>query len=263
MQTAALAAARLDYTYVPFAVMPEDLAEAVAGLRALNVAGFNVTIPHKSSIIPLLDDVSPDAALIGAVNTVKREGRRLVGYNTDATGFLTSLTRDLGFEPRGANVLVIGAGGAARAGVAALGSAGAASVIIANRNADRADLLVQRVRPHYPGTIFSSVPVDALSNPHTLGPIDLLVNTTSVGMKGTSFAGLDLSGWGNSLCIYDMVYAPAETALLAQAAGLGLKRANGIGMLVAQGEEAFRIWTGVVPPPGIMAEQLRSLTAGL
>ena len=263
MQNAALAAARLEYVYVPFAVMPEHLADAVEGLRALNVAGFNVTIPHKTSIIPLLDEIAPEAALIGAVNTVKREGGRLVGYNTDSTGFLTSVRRDLSFNPRGARILVIGAGGAARAGVAALCSAGAASITIANRNMERASLLMQRIRPHYPGTIFSSVPLDVLSSPDAFGPIDLLVNTTSVGMKGTSFQGLDLSQMGNSLCIYDMVYAPAETALLGQATGRGLKCANGIGMLVAQGEEAFRIWTGTAPPPGVMAGQLRSLNIGV
>ena len=262
MQNAALAAARLEYVYVPFAVMPEHLADAVEGLRALNVAGFNVTIPHKTSIISLLDEVTPEAALIGAVNTVKREGSRLVGYNTDSTGFLTSIRRDLGFDPRDARVLFIGAGGAARAGVAALCSAGATSITIANRNRERSSLLVQRVRPHYPRTLISSVSLDVLSSPDVLGSVDLLVNTTSVGMQGTSFPGLDLSLAGNNLCIYDMVYAPAETALLAQATGRGLKCANGIGMLVAQGEEAFRIWTGSAPPPGVMAGQLRSLSIG-
>ncbi len=256
MQNAALEAAGLDFVFVPFAVMPEHLADAVAGLRNLNTAGFNVTIPHKTSIIPLLDEISPEAALIGAVNTVKRKGRRLIGYNTDSTGFLISLKRDLDFDPRGAHVLVIGAGGAARAAVAALGAAGAASVTIANRNPERSNLLVQRIRPHYPGVVFHSVPLDVLSFPQAVGPIDLLVNTTSVGMKGTSFPALNLSRLGNNPCIYDMVYTPAKTALLEQAAEQGFKCANGLGMLIAQGEEAFKIWTGVTPPPGIMAGRI-------
>ena len=256
MQNAALEAAGLDFVFVPFAVMPEHLADAVAGLRNLNTAGFNVTIPHKTSIIPLLDEISPEAALIGAVNTVKRKGRRLIGYNTDSTGFLISLKRDLDFDPRGAHVLVIGAGGAARAAVAALGAAGAASVTVANRNPERSNLLVQRIRPHYPGVVFHSVPLDVLSFPQAVGPIDLLVNTTSVGMKGTSFPALNLSRLGNNPCIYDMVYTPAKTALLEQAAEQGFKCANGLGMLIAQGEEAFKIWTGVTPPPGIMAGRI-------
>ena len=260
MQNAALEAAGLDFVFVPFAVMPEHLADAVAGLRNLNAAGFNVTIPHKTTIIPLLDEVSPEAALIGAVNTVKRKGDKLVGYNTDATGFLVSLQRDLDFDPRGARVLVIGAGGAARAAVAALGAAGAASVTVANRNPERSNLLVQRIRPHYPGVVFHSAPLDVLESPQAIGPIDLLVNTTSVGMKGTSFPALNLSRLGNNPCIYDMVYAPAETALLMQAAEQELKGANGLGMLIAQGEEAFKIWTGVAPPPGIMAGRIMPLT---
>ena len=259
MQNAALKAAGLDFVFVPFAVMPEHLADAVAGLRNLNTAGFNVTIPHKTSIIPLLDEVSPEAALIGAVNTVKRNGSKLVGYNTDSTGFLVSLKRDLDFDPRGAHVLIIGAGGAARAAVAALGAAGAASVTVANRNPERAGLLVQRIRPHYPGVVFHSAPLDVLASPQAVGSIDLLVNTTSVGMKGTSFPALDLSRLGNNPCIYDMVYAPAETALLAQAAERGFKGANGLGMLIAQGEEAFKIWTGSTPPPGVMAGRIMPL----
>lgn len=256
MQNAALAARGLDYVYVPFAVMPEHLADAVSGLRSLNIDGFNVTIPHKTSIIPLLDEVKPEAALIGAVNAVKREGTRLVGYNTDGTGFLISLKRDLAFDPRGAQVLVLGAGGAARAAVAALCSAGAASVTVANRSRERSHLLVGRIRPHFPSVTLSSAPLDILQSPGFLSGIDLLVNTTSVGMKGTSFPALDLSQLRKNSCVYDMVYVPAETVLLADAAKMGLRCANGIGMLVAQGEEAFRIWTGVTPPPGIMAAAL-------
>lgn len=137
MQNGALQAMGLDYAYVPFAVEEDRLADAVKGLAALGVVGFNVTIPHKSAILPLLDRLSPEAGLIGAVNVVKREGNDLVGYNTDGKGFIQSLNEDLGFAPAGCRILVMGAGGAARAAVASLAAAGAASVVIANRSIAR------------------------------------------------------------------------------------------------------------------------------
>jgi shikimate dehydrogenase len=122
-------------------VREEELAPAVAGLRALGVAGFNVTIPHKTAIIPLLDRITPEALLMGAVNTVKREGDELVGHNTDGPGFIRSLADDLEFDPADKRVLVLGAGGAARAAVASLARAGAATVVVANRNVSRGEEL--------------------------------------------------------------------------------------------------------------------------
>jgi shikimate dehydrogenase len=128
MHNAAFAALGLDWIYVPFQVPREGLARGVAGLAALGVAGFNVTIPHKVAIIPLLDRISPEAELAGAVNVVALQDGALVGYNTDGIGLVAALARAFGFTPAGRSVLVLGAGGAARAAVAALGSAGAARI---------------------------------------------------------------------------------------------------------------------------------------
>ncbi|WP_298270921.1 shikimate dehydrogenase [Geobacter sp.] len=256
MQNAALEEMGLDYAYVPFAVREEGLGDAVRGMRALGVVGFNVTIPHKSAVIPYLDRLSHDAALIGAVNTVKREGADLVGYNTDGVGFLKSLREDLGVDPAGANILLLGAGGAARSALVALCQADAARIVIANRSVERGEALAEEFRRHFAGTQIAAIGLGLPSVADEIQKIDLLVNTTSVGMKGTSFETLDLSLLSPQSSLYDMVYSPWETPLIKDALHRGLRCANGIGMLVAQGERAFEIWTGSVPPSGVMKRRI-------
>ncbi len=257
MHNAAIAALGIDYIYVPFPVDPEHLGPAVEGLRRLGVQGFNVTIPHKSAIIPFLDRVSREAGLCGAVNTVRRDGDLLVGHNTDGAGFLASLREDLGFDPRGAAILVLGAGGAALGAVAALSGAGAARIIVANRTAERGASLVERFRPVFGGVGFSLSSLCPGELAGHLRTIDLLVNTTSVGMNGTRFEDLPLAELRSGGRVYDMVYAPAETPLLAAARERGLTCANGLGMLASQGEAAFSLWTGIEPPAGLMKITLR------
>ena len=259
MHNGAFAALGLDWIYVPFPVAPESLPQGVAGLAALGVAGFNVTIPHKVAIIPFLGRISPEAELIGAVNVVVLQGGELVGYNTDGIGLLKALQREFGFDPAGRSVLVLGAGGAARSAVATLGSAGARVVALANRSAAAADALVAGLAPQLPGVELSAHTLERLRDASFLGSFDLIVNTTSVGMGGDSFEGLSLMGLKPGLLVYDMVYAPPLTPLLAQARACGVQGANGIGMLVAQGEAAFAIWTGQSAPEGCMAAALSKL----
>jgi len=259
MHNAAFQALGLDWVYVPFQIRPERLAAGVAGLAALGVAGFNVTIPHKVAVIPLLDRISPEAELVGAVNVVAHQDGALVGYNTDGIGLVAALEREFGFTPAGRSVLVLGAGGAARAAVAALGSAGAARICLANRSAGPALELAGCLAPRLPGLQLTTDSLARLEDPAFLCSFDLIVNTTSVGMAGDSFAGLALSAQRADLLVYDMVYAPPVTPLLAQARGCGLRAANGISMLIAQGEAAFTIWTGGTPPVGCMAGALRAL----
>lgn len=256
MQNAALEAMGLDWIYVPFAVREEDLPRAVMGLKTLGVIGFNVTIPHKTAIIPLLDRITPEAALMGAVNTVKREGDELVGYNTDGAGFIKSLREDLGFDPAGRRILVLGAGGAARAAVASLSKAGAAVVAIANRSHGRGEKLAGEFSAVFSGTQFAAKSLDISLFNSEVQNFDLLVNTTSVGMGESAFDGLDISRMKQTASVYDMVYAPWETPLLAQARKAGLSCANGIGMLVAQGECALSIWSGMEPPTGVMRRRI-------
>jgi len=252
MQNAAIEALGLDFVYVPFAVPADGLCAAVHGLRNLGVAGFNVTIPFKTAIIPYLDKLSPEAELIGAVNTVNREGGFLVGYNTDGAGLLKSLAEDLDFTPKGAHVLVLGAGGAARGAIASLCKAGVESVTIANRTRNKGEELLSCFKIVFPQVKLALSSLDVLGSSDLLHGIDLIVNTTSVGMDNTSFNGLDTSLMNPATRIYDMVYAPLETPLLTAAKAMGLKSANGIGMLAAQGEIAFAVWTGCAPPSGLM-----------
>ena len=256
MQNAALEELGLDYVYVPFAVREDVLGAAVEGLRGLGVRGFNVTIPHKAAIIPHLDRLSPEALLIGAVNTVKREGDELVGYNTDGAGFVRSLREDLDFDPKGMTILVLGAGGAARAAVVSLCQAGAMRVVIANRNVERGEALAGEFAAHFAGTQIAAISLGSIHFAAEIQNIDLLVNTTSVGMGGSSFEGLDLGRLKTGSCVYDMVYAPWETPLLIEASRRGIRCANGIGMLVGQGECAFAIWTDKNPPSGVMRSRI-------
>lgn len=256
MQNAAIAALGIDYIYVPFPVEPEYLARAVEGLRRLGVWGFNVTIPHKTAVIQFLDRISPDAERCGAVNTVCREGDQLIGHNTDATGFLHSLVRDLAFAPRGASVMLLGAGGAAQAAISALSAAGVARIVIANRTLGKARFLAERFAGLFPLVDYAVSSLDETDLNRHGGGADLLVNTTSVGMNGTNFEYDSFLESCAKCLVYDMVYTPAETPLLAAARRLGLACANGAGMLVSQGEAAFRLWTGIEPPPGVMRDAL-------
>jgi shikimate dehydrogenase len=263
MQNAAIDALGLDYVYVPFPVAPEFLGAAVEGLRRLGVWGCNVTIPHKTAVIPFLDRITREAELAGAVNTVYRDGTLLVGHNTDGIGFLASLRQDLNRDPAGATVLLLGAGGAARGALAVLAASGAARVIIANRTLERGRALVDRF-----GALFGSVRFDVSSLEagelsRCLRCADILVNTTSVGMDGTTFDGLSLGEMRPDGAVYDMVYVPAEPPLLTAAREHGLACANGAGMLAGQGEAAFALWTGHDAPRNVMKRKLFEVLSGI
>ncbi len=248
MHNAAFVAMEINAVYVPFPVREANLPQAVTGLRALNVQGVNVTIPHKQKIIPFLDRLSPEARAIGAVNTVAREGDTLVGYNTDASGFLRSLQYDLGFSPCGRRVVVLGAGGAARACVYALCQAGTAEVAIANRSRTRAEALCDEFRPLCSGTRLDVLSLSKKALAESCSTADLIVNTTSIGLAATGAS--DPLPWGiinSETLLYDVVYKPDSTPLVKRARANNMAARDGIGMLIAQGEEAFRIWTGHNP----------------
>ncbi|HJV34802.1 shikimate dehydrogenase, partial [Geomonas sp.] len=207
MHNAAFAALSLDWVYVPFPVAPERLAEGVRGLAALGVAGFNVTIPHKVAIIPLLDRIAPEAELIGAVNTVQVKDGLLTGYNTDGIGLLAALEGKLGFTPSGRSVLVLGAGGAARSALVSLALAGASRIDIVNRSLEKGEELAAELGGRLSVTL-AAAGLERLADAGYLKEFDLIVNTTSVGMAGDSFPGLSLAGLKSGAVLYDMVYAP-------------------------------------------------------
>lgn len=258
MHNAAFGALGLDWCYVPFPVQPERLADAVAGVRALGLRGVNVTVPHKAAMLSLVDELTPEARAIGAVNTVVPSTQGLVGHNTDARGFYRALA-ELGFSPEGCNALVLGAGGAARAVVCALASAGA-RVTVCNRNPERAQSLVNDLGSAYPEARLCAVSLttDAMCNA-TRGT-DLVVNATTVGM----WPAVDASPWPVVVpfpvgaLVYDLIYNPRETLFLRSAREVGLRIGDGLGMLVHQGAEAFKLWTGREPPIGVMRSACES-----
>ncbi|MFN2257846.1 MAG: shikimate dehydrogenase [Desulfuromonadaceae bacterium] len=247
MQNAAFAATGIDAVYVPFPVREAELANGVTGLRALAICGCNVTVPHKEKIAQYLDCLSPDAQAIGAVNTIVRQGDILEGHNTDAGGFITSLERDLGFTPFESRVLVLGAGGAARACVYALARAQAAHICVANRSVARAETICRDFSSLFSATNMTFCGLDAASIASACLEADLIVNTTSLGMIDV---GADPLPWGNinsKTLFYDVVYKAGLTPMVASAREHGLHAVDGLGMLIAQGEQAFRIWTGIDP----------------
>jgi shikimate dehydrogenase len=184
MQNHAFQFCHIDAVYAPFHVVADDLSAAVAGLRALVIAGVNVTIPHKETIVSLLDLVDPAAQLIGAVNTVVNNSGILSGYNTDASGFISAIQQELKFQPAGHEILILGAGGACRAATVALASAGAKMITIANRHQSRAEELIKDLEVSFPAVQFVATNyLGGLYLDH-LSSADLIVNTTSVGLHG-------------------------------------------------------------------------------
>ncbi|OGC33876.1 shikimate dehydrogenase [candidate division WOR-1 bacterium RIFOXYB2_FULL_48_7] len=249
MHNAAYKQLGLNFEYVPFEVEPKELKEAVNGLRAMHIAGFNVTVPHKEAIVAILDEVTELARIIGAVNTVENQEGKLVGYNTDAPGFLDSLREDYNFEPRGKRVVILGAGGASRAVATILAEVKAKSLTIGDTIEPKAAALAEYLSS-YLDIKCSAVEMNSPALQKALDNADLLVNATPIGMHPNVKAlPLDQKMKLNKNCfVYDLVYNPAETALLQLAKDSGCQIASGLGMLVRQGAQAFEIFTGEEAP---------------
>jgi len=257
MQNAAFRAAGINAAYAAFRVSPENLAAAVAGIRALGFGGVNVTIPHKVAVMDYLDDIDEDARRIGAVNTVVNRNGRLVGYNTDGIGYVRSLKEETGFAARGRRVLVLGAGGAARGVVFALSREAPELVVIANRTEEKASLLAESVNRAGTGAQCRAI---RLADLPALGErFDLIVNTTSIGMHpnvGEMPVDEEMLGRlaNESTTVSDLIYNPRETRLLARSKARGATVHGGLGMFVWQGAVAFEHWTGVQAPVRVMRE---------
>jgi shikimate dehydrogenase len=261
IHNAAFAAAGLNYVYVPFKVEPRSLAAAVAAIRALDLTGVNVTIPHKEAVLPLLDGLSDEARLIGAVNTIINRSGRLYGDNTDGKGYLLAL-KEAGFDPDGKTVLFLGAGGAARAVAVQLALAGAGKMIFANRTGSRAGELAHFVaertgvtvaRVSWPDTAGGKLPVRALAES------DLVVQATSLGMSPhvDMTVPLPFEYFRPGQAASDLVYNPAETLFLKRAGQAGADTISGLGMLLHQGALAFELWTGAAAPLAVMRAALK------
>ena len=256
MHNAAFAALRLSFLYVPFAVAPENLEPALRGLNALGIVGVNLTIPHKEAVLPFLDEITDEARAIGAVNTVHVTGGRLLGDNTDGRGFFEPL-REMGVSVTGRSVVVLGAGGAARAVVFRLVHEGA-HVTLVNRTPERAERLAADAAPTGTGTVrtLTFELHDAKELGKRIAESELLVHTTRVGMSPHSDAlpPVPLEAFHSDLLVYDLVYNPVETELLKQARARGCSTLTGVKMLVFQGAAAFERWTGQWPPTDVMEQ---------
>jgi shikimate dehydrogenase len=247
MQNAAFSACGIDAIYVPFPVREGQLSEAASGLRALNICGCNVTVPHKEKIAPYLDCLAPEAEAIGAVNTVVRKNSVLEGHNTDADGFLHSLESDLDFFPNQKRIFVLGAGGAARACVYALARGGATQIWVANRTLKRAEGICTDFTSLFPATTMEACELKSDMFNIANEKADLIVNTTSIGLHDRTDDPLVWENINSKTLFYDVVYRSGMTPMVAQARKHGLRTADGLGMLIAQGEQSFRIWTGAEP----------------
>lgn len=231
----------------------EELEAKVSKLRGPDYLGANVTVPHKERIPALIDDIDHLAYAVGAVNTIVRNGRLLVGYNTDVFGFIKSLEEAGCFDPKDRRALLLGAGGAARAAAFALVTAGVASLTIANRTVERAESLARDVGDVAKGVTVVHATGVPLSE--AVADVELIVNSTSVGMNHGGADGRTLLDAGlipSGALVYDMVYNPSETPLMREAGKAGARTLGGLMMLIYQGAAAFELWTGRDAPVEIM-----------
>ena len=242
----------LDYVYLPFRVAKAQLGEAILGVKALNIRGLNVTIPHKVSVIPLLDELDPLAEKIGAVNTIINNDGVLKGYNTDAHGFLRALLEQ-DIEPDGKSIVMLGAGGASRAISFILAERGA-NLVILNRQLelDWAVKLGNSISRTF-GRKVKALELNEQNLTPVLRKANILVNTTSVGMRpNTNDTPIPARLLESDLVVFDIVYNPVKTKLLTEAESAGAKAISGLEMLVRQGALAFEMWTGLTAPLEIM-----------
>jgi shikimate dehydrogenase len=247
---AAFAEVSLDWTYLAFEVSPEGLPGAVAGIASLGIRGVSVTMPHKAAIVPLLDEVSPTAARLDAVNCLTWRDGALVGDNTDGAGLLLALDAE-GVSVAGANVVVVGAGGAARAITLALGGAGVSRLSVVNRTESRAAAAAALAGPA--GRVGSGDDITSA---------DLIINATSVGMAPDTGVPFDVDLLSSGQVVLDAVYHPRQTPLLTAAAARGARAVDGVGMLCGQAAVAFERWTGQPGPFDVMRAAARSALGG-
>jgi shikimate dehydrogenase len=252
MMEKAFAAAGLDWRYLTCEVPPEKLADAMMGLRALGFKGANFTIPHKVAVIPHLDSLSAAAELMGAVNCINRVGSKLVGDNTDGKGFYQSLREAC--DPAGLSIVILGAGGAARAIAVELALAGASEIKVVNRAIDRGqalvDLLTQR-------TSVKAQLVPLAGDYMISEEAAIFINATSIGLGDDSArVPIAANSLRPNLIVADVVFNPPQTWLIRTATDRGCRTIDGLGMLVNQAVISFKIWTGIDPDAGVMRDAL-------
>ena len=256
MHNAAFEKLGLNSVYLAFDVTPIKIGDAIKSIASINMGGVNLTIPHKERALIYLDRVDSQARLIGAVNTIIKKDGLLIGYNTDGIGLITALKKDLRLNPKGKNIFILGAGGAARAVAIQLAGQGAAQIILTDLIYRRAQNLSLRIRHSFSNCkvkVGSPVTKEISKN---IRECDLLINATPVGMKKPDPLLINPDCLHRRLVVYDLIYNPPETRLLRCAKQKRLKAANGLGMLLYQGAASFRLWTGRKAPIDVMQKAL-------
>lgn len=254
MHNAAFQALDLNWRYLPFHVEPDGFENFVKWAGAIeNLVGLNVTMPYKEKVKPLLDELTPQAEILGAVNTIHFQEGRLIGHNTDGRGFLVSLKKDGRRDPSGKRALVIGAGGVAKSVAVSLAIAGAKEIFIVNRTKDKADRLAELVTKSFNCPAFGFDFSDDLKE--RVQASDLIVNATPLGML-TNEVPPFFEHVTDKNFVYDLTYSPKEPKLLSLARSKGASGIDGTGMLLYQGVAAFEIWTHLDPPVNVMKRAL-------
>ncbi|MCK9594744.1 MAG: shikimate dehydrogenase [Candidatus Omnitrophica bacterium] len=254
MHNAAFKALNIDAEYRIFEIERNALDAFFADIFKQDIKGFNITVPYKEEAIRYLDYIHPDARMIAAVNTVKVSGHKLEGFNTDGAGFIKSLHEDLGFDPKGMKIAVLGAGGASKAITFALCGLKPRKIAIYNRDLEKARHLILRLAENFKDI---ELKLAARTEDLDIEDADLLVNTTSVGMAPGDKLLMEPKYLRKGLLVYDLVYNPACTKLLETARQKGCRTANGLGMLLYQGMGSLQIWTGKKAPKSIMEEAIK------
>jgi shikimate dehydrogenase len=272
MHNAAFAALGLNWRYLAFEVHPDNLRAAIAGARAMQFSGLNLTVPHKLLAMQIVDELDESAKTWGAVNTVRFEARdaagqwqplhhfsepvsgeiRSQGFNTDSDGIARSLREDLGLKLAGLKVLLLGTGGAGQVAALRLAMESVSELFLADYVTSKAEAVAEEIRKRHPRV--------KVTVGFPRGEMDLLLNATPIGLKENDPSPLDEKQFSlrQAGAVYDMIYKPAETKLLAAAKAAGRKTSNGLGMLLHQGAKAFEIWTGKTPPIDVMRRALET-----
>lgn len=253
MHNAAFRHLKIDAEYRLFELKEQELKPFLASLKVKAISGLNVTVPYKEQVIPYLDNLSAEAKLIGAANTIKVTDR-LEGFNTDGAGFLQHVREDLEFNPQGKSIVLLGAGGAAKAVSAVLCKEKPKALNIFDIDKDKSNGLARHLKSNFPEVeIIASGSIAGLSVEKT----DLLINATPIGMKETDPELIGQSLLHKGLLVYDLIYNPKETKLLKSALEKGCRVANGLGMLLYQAARSFQIWTDVLAPVEVMRQALK------
>ena len=248
MQNRAFEVLKLDCLYLPFDVAPNHLKAALWGLGLLGFRGFNVTIPYKQAVIKSLHRLSREARLIGAVNTIQIRQGKWIGHNTDGRGFVQAYLAEIGQSLRGKTVLLLGAGGAARAVATQLLIEKVACLFISNRTAVRSQSLKQFLKKNFRNGKIENIPLKKDKLVQIRDKVDVIINATSVGMKRRDKSPLPKGVIRPNHIVCDLVYKPSATALSRESRKVGARVMHGVGMLLYQGALAFKIWTGKAPP---------------